>query len=211
MFTRKENIVCSEKYGRICSASLLKATHATAHGTFINHEKSLPQVRMIFFLLRSKMKTVPSCLRKNKMHVRYKVASLNVLLAIDARRIRIPNRYFQVRPVAKPKSQRVSTNSFAMKSTRQGSNYGEFLYPKYIGCKAKRQRVQRVVQCTRLVTGWIQHNFGRALLLPSKEKNINAWALRYSITSGARCWCHLGRKISIAWALRYSITSGARC
>ena len=33
-----------------------------------------------------------------------------------------------------------------------------------------------------------------------------AWALRYSITSGARNYCHLGRKISVAWAMRYSIT-----
>ena len=32
--------------------------------------------------------------------------------------------------------------SFTMKSTRQGSHDGELLYPKYAGCKAKRQRVQ---------------------------------------------------------------------
>ena len=30
--------------------------------------------------------------------------------------------------------------SFRMKSTRQGSNDDELLYPKYTGCKAKRQR-----------------------------------------------------------------------
>ena len=36
-----------------------------------------------------------------------------------------------------------------------------------------------------------------------------AWALRYSITSGARYYCHLERRISIAWALRCSISSGA--
>ena len=57
----------------------------------------------------------------------------------------------------------------------------------------------------------VQHNFRRAVLLPSREENINSLALRYNITSGARCWCHLGRKISIACALRYSIASGARC
>ena len=32
--------------------------------------------------------------------------------------------------------------SLTMKSARQGSNDGEILYPKCIGCKAKRQRVQ---------------------------------------------------------------------
>ena len=36
------------------------------------------------------------------------------------------------------------------------------------------------------------------------------WALRCSITSDARNYCHLRRKISVAWALRYSITSGVR-
>ena len=30
----------------------------------------------------------------------------------------------------------------------------------------------------------------------------------YSITSGTRYYCHLGRRISIAWAMRCSITSG---
>ena len=37
-----------------------------------------------------------------------------------------------------------------------------------------------------------------------------AWALRYSVTSGAHCQYHLGWRISIALALQYSITSGAR-
>ena len=32
--------------------------------------------------------------------------------------------------------------SFIMRSTRQGSNDGEILYLKYIGCKTKRKRVQ---------------------------------------------------------------------
>ena len=32
--------------------------------------------------------------------------------------------------------------SFTMKSTRQGSNNRKLLYPKYTGCKAKRQMVQ---------------------------------------------------------------------
>ena len=32
--------------------------------------------------------------------------------------------------------------SFTLKSTRQGSNDGELLYPKYTRCKAKRPRVQ---------------------------------------------------------------------
>ena len=88
---------------------------------------------------------------------------------------------------------------------------------------------------SRLQGTAVQHNFRRTLLVPSREENIRIWALRYSIasgarnychlgrkievawtlrcsiTSGARCWCHLGRKISVAWALRYSITSGARC
>ena len=40
----------------------------------------------------------------------------------------------------------------------------------------------------------VQHNFRRTLLVPSR-KNISTWALRYSITSGARNYCHLGRKI----------------
>ena len=44
------------------------------------------------------------------------------------------------------------------------------------------------------------------------ERRISkALALRCSITSGARYYCHLGRRISIAWALRYSKTLGARC
>ena len=50
----------------------------------------------------------------------------------------------------------------------------------------------------------VQHNFRLTLLLPSREENINSPALRYSITSGARCYCHLGKRISIAWALRYN-------
>ena len=61
---------------------------------------------------------------------------------------------------------------------------------------------------------WVQRNFRRMLLVPSREEKISslgqAWALRYSITLGARCWCHLER-ISEVLALRYSITSGARC
>ena len=56
----------------------------------------------------------------------------------------------------------------------------------------------------------VQHNFRRTVLGPSSEEFISvAWALRYSITPGARC-CHLVRRISVGWALRYSITSGAR-
>ena len=53
--------------------------------------------------------------------------------------------------------------SFTLKSTRQGNNDGE-LYPKCIGCKAKRQRLQRdggaiagamygaIAQCTQCTT-----------------------------------------------------------
>ena len=37
-----------------------------------------------------------------------------------------------------------------MKFTRQGSNDGELLYPKYTGCKAKRQRVQWDPQMVQL-------------------------------------------------------------
>ena len=76
---------------------------------------------------------------------------------------------------------------------------------------------------------WVQHNFRRTQLRPSREKNISslgtaiqynlrrtqllpsmyvgrktevAWALRYSINSGARNYCHLGRRISVALVLR---------
>ena len=44
-------------------------------------------------------------------------------------------------PVARQKSQRVQ-KPFTMNSTRQGSNDGELLYPRYTGCKGKRRRVQ---------------------------------------------------------------------
>ena len=40
--------------------------------------------------------------------------------------------------------------SFTMKSTRQGSNDGELLYPNYTGCKAKRQRLQWHPQIVQL-------------------------------------------------------------
>ena len=44
----------------------------------------------------------------------------------------------------------------------------------------------------------VQHNFRRALLLPSRGGKISiAWALRYSITSGARYYCHLVREENI--------------
>ena len=51
--------------------------------------------------------------------------------------------------------------SFTLKSTRQSSNDGEFLYPKYTRCKPKRQRVQWDPQrlqlhCTRPATGLTQ-------------------------------------------------------
>ena len=41
----------------------------------------------------------------------------------------------------------------------------------------------------------VQHNFRRTQLLPSMEENISSLALRYSITSGVRNYCHLGRKV----------------
>ena len=113
---------------------------------------------------------------------------------------------------------------FAMKSTRQGSNVGELQYPKYIGCKAKRQRVQGdggaadgviAFNAPAWLRAWVQNNFritSGARYYCHLERGIStAWALRDSITSGARCWCHLGRGISEVWALRDSITSGARC
>ena len=67
-----------------------------------------------------------------------------------------------------------------MESTRQDSNDGELLHPKYIGCKAKRQRVQWdgfaiagaidgaiATNAPAWLRAWVQHNCGRALLLPS--------------------------------------------
>ena len=89
---------------------------------------------------------------------------------------------------------------FAMKSTRQGSNDGELLHPKYIGCKVKRHRVQwdggaiDGANAPAWLRAWVQHNFRRTQLPPSTEEKISSLALtlRYSITSGARCWCYLG-------------------
>ena len=89
----------------------------------------------------------------------------------------------------------------------------------YIACKAKRQRVQRDGGAIAGAIVPIMHppGYGSGYSITSGarcwchlgRKSV-AWALRYSITSGARYYCHLGR-ISVAWALRYSITSGARC
>ena len=53
----------------------------------------------------------------------------------------------------------------------------------YIGCKAKRQRVQRdggaidsaiAPDTPAWLQAWVQNNIGRALLLPSREENINS-------------------------------------
>ena len=84
------------------------------------------------------------------------------------------------RPVARPKSQRVQiAKSFASNSTRQGSNDGELLHPKYRGCKGKHQRVQRDggaiaggidgafapnAPAWLRAWPWVQNNFRRALL-----------------------------------------------
>ena len=69
-------------------------------------------------------------------------------------------------------------------------------------------------QCNRLVTGLgsgYSITSGARCWCHLGRRISLAWVLRYSITSGARYYCHLGRRISIAWALRYSISSGARC
>ena len=82
--------------------------------------------------------------------------------------------------------------TFAMKSSRQGSNYGVLLYPKYV-CRVQSEAPKgatgwwcncwcnwwwNCTQCTRLVTG----------LGPG-----------YSITSGVRCWCHGGSFLFSWW------------
>ena len=92
----------------------------------------------------------------------------------------------------------------------QGSNDGELPYPNYvstyIGCKAKRQRVQWDVGALHLSGyGLGTANFMCTQLPPSTEENTenihkksgrcSSLALRYSITSGARNYCHLGRKV----------------
>ena len=93
------------------------------------------------------------------------------------------------------------------------SGISAWLRAWYIECKAKRQRVQRdggaIADAIAIspnapawLRAWVQNNFGRGLLLPSREGSSIAWALRYSITLGAHCWCHLGRRISVAWVLR---------
>ena len=42
----------------------------------------------------------------------------------------------------------------------------------------------------------VQHNFRRVLLVPSREESISSLgAARYSISSGAHNYCHLGRKV----------------
>ena len=65
-----------------------------------------------------------------------------------------------------------------MKSTRQGCNDGELLYPKhsYIGCKAKRQRVQwnGGANAPDWLRAWVQRNFRRTQPLPSREENISS-------------------------------------
>ena len=43
----------------------------------------------------------------------------------------------------------------------------------------------------------VQHNFMRTNYRHLGRRISVAWALRYSITSDARCWCHLGRKSSL--------------
>ena len=60
-------------------------------------------------------------------------------------------------------------------------------YRKYIGCKAKRQWVHRngcaiagaidgaiAPNAPACLRAWVQNNFGRALLLPSREDNIKS-------------------------------------
>ena len=68
--------------------------------------------------------------------------------------------------------------SFAMKSTRQGSNYSELLrYSKCIGCNG--MVVQLMVQLhpmhpSGFGPGYLQHNLRRPLLLPSRKENISS-------------------------------------
>ena len=58
-----------------------------------------------------------------------------------------------------------------------------YTYSKYMGCKVKPQRVQRdggaidraiAPNVPAWLRVWVQNNFGRALLLPSREQNINS-------------------------------------
>ena len=49
------------------------------------------------------------------------------------------------RPVARPKSPEGAKSFASLQGRTLGSNDGELLCPKYIGCKAKHQRVQRDV------------------------------------------------------------------
>ena len=78
--------------------------------------------------------------------------------------------------------------SFAMKSTRQDTGQKQWRAPIsevciYIGCKAKRQRVKRdgvaidgtiAPNAPAWLRAWVHNNFERALLLPSREENINS-------------------------------------
>ena len=87
-----------------------------------------------------------------------------------------------------------------------------FTYPKYIGYKAKYQRVQWdggaiagaingavAPNAPAWLRAWVQHNFRRTLLHMychlGRRISIALEALRYSITSGARYYCHLGKKV----------------
>ena len=56
-------------------------------------------------------------------------------------------RYSQARSQAKIPE---GAKSLTLKSTRQGSNDSELLYPKYTGCKAKRHRVKSDPQRVKL-------------------------------------------------------------
>ena len=87
------------------------------------------------------------------------------------------------RPVARPKSQRVQNHLKWIQGRALGSKDGELLYPKYIGCKAKRQRVQRdggeidgaiPPNAPAWLRAWVQHNFRRTLLVPSRVENISS-------------------------------------
>ena len=59
------------------------------------------------------------------------------------------------RPVARPKSPEEAKSFASPQGRTLGSNDGELLYSKYIGCKAKHQRVQRDVGA---IDGVIAHN-----------------------------------------------------
>ena len=106
------------------------------------------------------------------------------------------------KPVARPKSQRVQNHLQRSPQSRAATMANSYALSTYL------HRVQS--EAPTGATGWLCDCRLVQLMMKLYPMHPPGYGPGYSITSGIRCWCHLGR-ISAALALQHSITSGARC